>query len=119
MVFADLGMSLDGFVAGANAGPDNALGDGGHRIHGWMYRLEAWRERLDRSGGEADNLDADVVQEKFDRSGAYVMGRRMFDEGEVGWPDPPPFRAPVLVFTTGRAIPGCARAPRSPSSPTE
>jgi dihydrofolate reductase len=99
MVFADLGMSLDGFVAGANAGPDNALGDGGHRIHGWMYRLEAWRERLDRSGGEADNPDADVVQEKFDRSGAYVMGRRMFDEGEVGWPDPPPFRAPVLVLT--------------------
>jgi hypothetical protein len=50
MVFADLGMSLDGFVAGANAGPDNALGDGGQRIHGWMYRLEAWRKRLDRSG---------------------------------------------------------------------
>ncbi len=27
------------------------------------------------------------------------MGRRMFDEGEVGWPDPPPFRAPVFVLT--------------------
>jgi dihydrofolate reductase len=23
----------------------------------------------------------------------------MFDEGEVGWPDPPPFRAPVFVLT--------------------
>jgi dihydrofolate reductase len=22
----------------------------------------------------------------------------MFDEGEVGWPDPPPFRAPVFVL---------------------
>jgi dihydrofolate reductase len=60
VVFASLGISLDGFVAG----PDNALGDGGGRIHG-----------------------------------AYVMGRRMFDEGEVGWPDPPPFRAPVFVLT--------------------
>ena len=40
--------------------------------------MEAWRERLDRSGGEVDNPDADVVQEKFDRSGAYVMGRPMF-----------------------------------------
>jgi dihydrofolate reductase len=73
-----------------------------------MYRLEAWRERLDRSGGEADNPDADVVQEKFDRSGAYVMGRRMFDEGEVGWPDPPPFRAPVFVLTH-RARDPCVR----------
>jgi dihydrofolate reductase len=27
------------------------------------------------------------------------MGRRMFDEGEVGWPDPPFFRAPVFVLT--------------------
>ena len=27
------------------------------------------------------------------------MGRRMFDEGEVGWPDPPPFGAPVFVLT--------------------
>ena len=26
------------------------------------------------------------------------MGWRMFDEGEVGWPDPPPFRAPVFVL---------------------
>jgi dihydrofolate reductase len=64
-----------------------------------MYKLEAWRERLDRSGGEAGNPDAEVVEEKFERSGAYVMGRRMFDEGEVGWPDPPPFRAPVFVLT--------------------
>jgi dihydrofolate reductase len=29
-----------------------------------------------------------------------VMGRNMFDEGEVGWPDPPPFRAPVFVLTS-------------------
>jgi dihydrofolate reductase len=27
------------------------------------------------------------------------MGRRMFDEGEVGWPDPPPFQASVFVLT--------------------
>lgn len=33
------------------------------------------------------------------RVGAYVMGRRMFDEGEVNWPDPPPFRSPVFVLT--------------------
>jgi dihydrofolate reductase len=98
VVFASLGMSLDGFIAGPNAGPDNALGDGGGRIHQWMYRVEAWRERRTLAGGEV-NRDAELVEENYNRVGAYVMGRRMFDEGEVGWPDPPPFRAPVFVLT--------------------
>ena len=37
-VFASVGMSLDGFIAGPNAGPDNNLGDGGARIHQWMLQ---------------------------------------------------------------------------------
>lgn len=98
IVFASMGMSLDGFVAGPNAGPRNALGDRGGRIHEWMYRVQAWRERQSLSGGEA-NRDAELVEENYNRAGSYVMGRRMFDEGEVGWPDPPPFRAPVFVLT--------------------
>jgi dihydrofolate reductase len=97
-VFASLGMSLDGFVAGPNAGPDNALGDGGGGIHQWMYRVEAWRERQTLSGGEVGR-DAELLEENYNRVGAYVMGRRMFDEGEVGCPDPPPFRAQVFVLT--------------------
>jgi hypothetical protein len=32
-VVVDMGMSLDGYVAGSNAGPNNPLGDGGMRIH--------------------------------------------------------------------------------------
>jgi dihydrofolate reductase len=30
-----MSMSLDGFIAGPNEGPDNGLGDGGHRLHEW------------------------------------------------------------------------------------
>ena len=97
-VHVDMSMSLEGFVAGPNAGPHNALGDGGHRIQQWMYDLESWRERQSREGGQT-NQDDEVSKERFARTGAYVMGRRMFDEGEVGWPDPPPFRAPVFVLT--------------------
>lgn len=97
-VFADLGVSMDGFVAGPNSGPGNALGDGGERIHRWAYGLESWRERQNRSGGR-ESRDGELVREIFERAGAYVMGRRMFDEGEVEWPDPPPFRAPVFVAT--------------------
>jgi dihydrofolate reductase len=93
-VHASLGMSLDGFVAG----PNNPLGDGGMRIHRWVYDLEGWRERQSLQGGKT-NPDDEVSRETYDRTGAFVMGRRMFDEGEVGWPDPPPFRAPVFVLT--------------------
>jgi dihydrofolate reductase len=97
-VIVDMGISLDGFIAGPNGGPQNPLGDGGPRIHQWMYDVESWRERQSLAGGQI-NQDDEVVKESFARTGAYVMGRRMFDEGEVGWPDPPPFRAPVFVLT--------------------
>jgi dihydrofolate reductase len=97
-VIVDMGMSLDGFIAGPNAGPGNPLGDGGMRIHQWTFDVEAWRERQSLRGGKT-NRDHEVVEEANARVGAFVMGRRMFDEGEVGWPDPPPFRAPVFVLT--------------------
>lgn len=53
-VMADMSMSLDGFVAGPNDGPENPLGDGGERLHEWVYDLESWRERHGRAGGEAN-----------------------------------------------------------------
>jgi dihydrofolate reductase len=98
-VVVDMGMSLDGYVAGPNAGPENPLGDGGMRIHRWVFDVEGWRERQTLRGGQT-NRDHEVFEEANARVGTYVMGRRMFDEGEVGWPDPPPFRAPVFVLTS-------------------
>lgn len=103
-VIVGIGMSVDGFIAGPNSSPQNALGDNGQQIHQWMYELESWRERQDRTGGEK-NKDDEVVREAFDRVGAYIMGRRMFDEGEVSWPNPPPFQAPVFVLTHQRREP--------------
>lgn len=97
-VFVDVGMSLDGFIAGPNGRPGNPLGDGGTRIHEWLYPLAAFQERMGLGGGER-NADDAIVRAVFARTGAYVMGRRMFDEGEVGWPEEAPFRAPVFVVT--------------------
>ena len=37
-VFADQSMSLDGFTAGANVGPDNGMGDGGEALHEWAFK---------------------------------------------------------------------------------
>lgn len=97
-VFVSVGISLDGFIAGPNAGPDNPMGGVSHRIHEWMFQVHSWRERQQWSGGELGR-DNEIANESFQRAGAYIMGRRMFDEGEVAWPDPPPFQAPVFVLT--------------------
>jgi dihydrofolate reductase len=97
-VFFDVGVSLDGFIAGPNRRPGNPLGDGGIRIHEWLFRTAYFRELLGMPGGEASKDDG-MVRAIFARAGAYVMGRRMFDEGEVGWPEEAPFHAPVLVLT--------------------
>ncbi|MBI3145403.1 MAG: dihydrofolate reductase family protein [Pseudogulbenkiania sp.] len=97
-VFFDVAVSLDGYIAGPNARPHNPLGDGGLGLHQWMFNTATFCERLGSGGGEASPDDA-LVRHVFERAGAYVLGRRMFDEGEVGWPENAPFRAPVFVLT--------------------
>jgi len=32
-----MSMSLDGFIAGPNESPENGLGDGGERLHDWLW----------------------------------------------------------------------------------
>ncbi|MBL8737437.1 MAG: dihydrofolate reductase family protein [Planctomycetes bacterium] len=99
-VFVDLGLSLDGFVAGQNRGPGNPLGDGGLAIHDWMFATATFRERRCGDPGDGERgPDDDAVAQGFARSGAWVIGRRMFDEGEASWPEDAPFRAPVFVVT--------------------
>lgn len=97
-VTANLSMSLDGFIAGPNAGPGNPLGDRGDRLHQWVYDLESWRERQGLAGGQK-NRDDEVLQERNANVGAVVMGRGMFDTGEEPWGEDPPFHAPVFVLT--------------------
>jgi hypothetical protein len=54
-VFVDVGMSLDGFIAGPNGGAKNPLGDGGIKIHDWMFRQKSFLEHLKLEGGEKNN----------------------------------------------------------------
>jgi dihydrofolate reductase len=108
MVVLDISTSLDGFVAGPNPGLELPLGQGGERLHEWAVALAAWREPHGLSGGEI-NASSDVVREGLARTGAVVMGRRMFSGGEGPWEDDPnadgwwgdnpPFHVPVFVLT--------------------
>jgi dihydrofolate reductase len=101
-----ISISLDGFVAGPDQSLDNPIGEGGMRLHEWVFATSSWRRQNGQQGGE-QNADAEVVDEVVRNVGAYIMGRKMFggadgpwDESWTGWwGDEPPFRAPVFVLT--------------------
>ena len=109
-VFADISMSLDGFVAGPEPSMDDPLGKGGERLHAWAYNLESFKRIHGQEGGE-HGTDSDVLAEAFEQTGATIMGRRMFSGGfgpgpweddpnpDGWWGDEPPFRVPVFVLT--------------------
>ncbi|HEV2903150.1 MAG TPA: dihydrofolate reductase family protein [Gaiellaceae bacterium] len=106
--FLNISMSLDGFVAGPNQTLEEPLGEGGEQLHEWVVGLESWRAQHGLEGGES-NADADLVRETNERTGAFVMGRRMFSGGAGPWEDDPkangwwgddpPFGGPVFVVT--------------------
>jgi dihydrofolate reductase len=98
-VYAQLSMSLDGFVAGPNDRPGNGLGDGGERVHEWIVATAAWRREHGMDGGE-DNEESKLVEKNAGRAGAVIMGRRMFDHGVDPWGPEPPFHNPVFVVTS-------------------
>jgi dihydrofolate reductase len=103
IVTAQMSVSADGYYAGPeHTGPepwlDGTEAAGFFRVTRWVIDAEAWRQRLGFKGGE-QNTNSQVIAETFASAGAYVMGRRMADGGEIPWGDEPPFRAPVFVVT--------------------
>lgn len=74
-IIADISVSLDGFVTGPDPGPDHGLGVGGEALHTWAF--------------SDDPDDRRVLRQATARSGAVVLGRRLFDvvDGPYGWDD--------------------------------
>ncbi|MEU8015228.1 dihydrofolate reductase family protein [Micromonospora parva] len=102
-VTAQLSVSVDGFYAGPQFdGNGDWMGSTESakffRVTRWATDAAAWRERQGFAGGEQDT-SSEVIAESFGAAGAYVMGRRMADGGEIPWGEEPPFRAPVFVVT--------------------
>ena len=108
----DITMSLDGFVAGPNPRDEQPLGDGGERLHQWVYGLKTWREQHGRPGGEA-NRDAEILEESTAGVGAAIMGRGMFGGGYGPWDESWQGRwgdDPALQHACVRPHPPCPRA---------
>ena len=76
-VIADISMSLDGYVTAPGVDLEHGLGIGGEAIHAWV--LEEPRSSVDEA----------VLADSFERTGAVVMGRRLYDivDGPHGWND--------------------------------
>ena len=106
LVTSRTAISLDGFVAGPNQSLENPVGEGGLRLHEWIFNTASWHRMLGESGG-VDDDDSKVLDEVTGRAGAYIMGRNMFSPGrgpwdlewKGWWAEDPPYHVPVFVLT--------------------
>jgi dihydrofolate reductase len=66
----DMSMSLDGFIAGPNETRENGLGDGGTRLHEWVFAGAAPGHGAASPGGVNGQVFGEVMS-----TGAVVAGR--------------------------------------------
>ena len=102
-VFVNIALSLDGYMAPEGmtmANPEyKNWGEKWGALMAWLLNQQYMREKLKFGpGGETGPVN-DMVRHTFERTGANIMGKRMFDQGEVSWPEEAPFHTPVYVLT--------------------
>ena len=86
-VVMEMSISLDGYVTGPHVRPEEPMGDGGERLHEWMF--------AGKSQAEVETFQ----NAKYSEIGALIMGRRMVDLGIGPWGEEPAFHAPCFVVT--------------------
>ena len=100
-------ISIDGYGAGPNQGPDSPLGVGGMALHDWAFTTRTFRQMFGDLGGTT-GIDDDFAARGFRKIGAWIMGRNMFGPVRGPWPDEawkgwwgnnPPYHTPVFVLT--------------------
>lgn len=103
-VFVNIGLSLDGYMAPEGMTMDDPdyknWGAKWGAMMSWILKTQYFRENLLKlgPGGETGPVN-DLLCSTNERTGANIMGKRMFDQGEVSWPEEAPFHTPVYVLT--------------------
>jgi dihydrofolate reductase len=77
-----MSISADGFVTGPNVRPDNAMGDGGMRLHEWIFP-KAEPGDMATTGANLTGANKEVFEEMMS-TGAVIAGRNTF-EPAGGW----------------------------------
>jgi dihydrofolate reductase len=111
-VFVNIGLSLDGYMAPEGMTIDNwdnpEYKDWGAKwgaMMNWILKLQYFRENLKFGPGGETGAVNDMFRYTMERSGANIMGKRMFEQGEVSWPEEAPFHTPVYVLTQEKREP--------------
>ena len=96
IVAAGITTSVDGFITGPNDGPGRGLGEGGERLHYWVFGGPWSYEEEGR--GEATGEDKAFLDEAVARVGAVVGGRGTY-EAAGHWGGSNPFGVPFFIVT--------------------
>ena len=105
-VFVNIALSLDGYMAPEGMSLEHwetpqykSWGAKWGALMAWLINQRYFRENLHFGpGGETGPVN-DMVRNTFERIGANIMGKRMFEQGERSWPEDAPFHTPVYVLT--------------------
>lgn len=95
-VIAGITMSIDGYITGPDDGPGKGLGEGGERLHCWVFG-GPWTYR-DTRLGEPTGEDAAWLSQVTSRIGAVVGGRNTYEAAEH-WGDENPWGLPFFIVT--------------------
>jgi dihydrofolate reductase len=88
-------ISLDGYVTGPDDRLGAGLGEGGERLHEWVFG-GPWT--YDGPRGTPTAVDQEYLESVFADGGAWIVGRTMHDVVD-GWGEDPGFGIPVFVVT--------------------
>jgi dihydrofolate reductase len=95
-VIASITTSVDGYIAGPDDRPGKGLGDGGERLHYWVFD-GPWSYDNEPKG-EPSGEALEFLNRAMARTGAIVIGRWMY-EAAGHWGDKNPWDIPVFVVT--------------------
>ena len=95
-VLAGITTSVDGYIAGPDDGPGKGLGEGGERLHHWVFG-GPWSYD-DPPDGQPSGDDAEWLAETSSRVGAVVGGRWTYEAAEH-WGGENPWSLPFFIVT--------------------
>lgn len=95
-VTAGITTSVDGYIAGPDDGPTRGLGEGGERLHHWVFGGPWTYDEEPR--GEATGEDKAWLEQAFGRVGAVVAGRWTY-EAAGRWGGSNPWDMPLFIVT--------------------
>jgi dihydrofolate reductase len=95
-VAAGITTSVDGFITGPNDGPERGLGEGGERLHYWVFG-GPWTY-AEEPRGEATGADKEFLDGQMANMGAVIGGRGTFEAADR-WGGTNPWPVPFFIVT--------------------